>query len=318
MNPLEGAWDPMVQRFWPYAAATLLGAAIILLAVTPLLRQRKAALLREVWLRWAMWVTISALLLAALAAGRLAWVVVIGILTLFVFREYSRAVGLWQDWGLQAVVYVFIGLFTVTAWGYVLESDPEPGSYGLFIVLPVWATVFLLAVPVVRGGFENMLQRLALAIVALVYLVFFLEHYAFMVNLPGGFGLVLFVSFLVAVNDVSAFVVGKLAGRHALRRNLSPGKTWEGAAGALVAVLAVAWLLRWLVPSVPTMHVGIMAILVAVCGVFGDLVTSVIKRDLGIKDWSTALPGHGGLLDRTNSLIFAAPVLFHYYRFFFV
>jgi predicted CDP-diglyceride synthetase/phosphatidate cytidylyltransferase len=202
MNWLEGAGDPLLLRALPIVAAVLGVAGLALLALTPVLRRRRGAMLRELWFRWALWVAIAALVLGALEGGRVSWVAAVALLTFAVLREYVRAVGLWQDWGMRAVLYAFILLAGACAYGGVLESDPEPGSYGLFIVLPVWGTVFLLAVPVLRGAFQTMLQRLALAIFGLVYLVFFLGHYAFMINLPGGVGLVLFLSFLVAANDV--------------------------------------------------------------------------------------------------------------------
>ena len=115
--------------------------------------------------------------------------------------------------------------------------------------------------------------------------------------------------------DVAAFIAGRFLGRHKLRPTLSPGKTLEGAMGGLVAVLAVAWGLRWLVPMFGPVHLAVVAALISVSGVVGDLAMSTIKRDLGIKDWSDALPGHGGILDRVNSLMLAAPVFFHYMRY---
>jgi phosphatidate cytidylyltransferase len=127
--------------------------------------------------------------------------------------------------------------------------------------------------------------------------------------------MVLFVGMLVATNDVTAFLAGRFLGRHKLRPTLSPGKTVEGAMGGLVCVLAVAWLLRWLVPMFGPVHLAVVAALISVSGVVGDLAMSTIKRDLGIKDWSDALPGHGGILDRVNSLMLAAPVFLHYMRY---
>lgn len=309
--------DPALARFLPVLLAVL-GAALLGVGVAFVaLRKRNAALAKEIVLRYAAWAVIAVLLVGALTLGRAAWIALIAVLSLLAFREYARAVGLWMDRWFQAVCYLFILLIHLTAW----VNDPNPaggqGWYGLFMAMPVYGILFVLAVPIVRGQHEHMLQRVCLAILGLLYFGWFLAHLAFLVNLPGGVGLVLFVVFLVALHDVAAFVSGKLFGRHKLRPTLSPGKTWEGALGAFVAVVALAFALRWLVPVYPAAHLAIVAGLIAVGAVMGDLSLSVIKRDLGIKDWSHLIPGHGGILDRLNSLLFAAPIFFHYTRYFF-
>jgi phosphatidate cytidylyltransferase len=179
---------------------------------------------------------------------------------------------------------------------------------------PVYATLALFAVPVLRDAPAGVRERTAAAVVAVVYLGWLPAHLAHLTTLPGGVGLALFLVFLVALNDVAAFVCGRCLGRHRLRPALSPAKTWEGAAGGLAAVVAAAWLLRWLVPAFGPAQVLGAAVLIAVGGTVGDLALAAIKRDLRIKDWSTAIPGHGGVLDRTNSLLFAAPLFTHFAR----
>lgn len=309
--------DPLLKAFVPVIVAVLAAALLLVSLLWLTLRRRAPGLVREVWLRYVAWLGITAVVLGALAAGRTAWIVLVGVMSLAAFREYARAVGLWMDRAFQAVVYVFILLIHVCAWWPYPDASPEPGWYGLFMAMPVYATLAILTVPIARDQFEHMLQKTCLAILGLVYFGWLLAHLAYLVNLPSGVGLVLFLAFLVGINDVAAFVAGKLAGRHKLRPRLSPGKTWEGAAGAFVVALMVAWLLRWLIPAYSLPHVLVVAALVSVGGMLGDLALSTIKRDLGIKDWGELIPGHGGLLDRVNSLIFSAPIFFHYTRYFF-
>lgn len=302
--------EPVVWRFAALVALVIGVAGAAFLVATPWLR-RKPELWQEVGLRIVAWGAIAGLLIGAAAAPRTAWVVVLGVLSLLVFREYARAVGLWKDRSFLAIGYGFLIVLHVIVWWPYPDFFDGPGWYGLFLVMPVWGIVFLLLVPILRDRSQHMLRDIALMMIGMVYFGFFLAHFAYMRNLTGGVGLALWLGFLVAINDVSAFIGGKLLGRHKLRPTLSPGKTWEGAAVSLVVVVAVAWGLQWLVPRFEAWQVLVASVIVSIAAVVGDLTTSVIKRDLGIKDWSQALPGHGGLLDRANSLIYAAPIVFH-------
>jgi phosphatidate cytidylyltransferase len=309
--------DPLVASFAAVIASVLVAAVVLIALVSCVARRRRPELVRELWLRWVSWVAIALVLLGALSAGRSAWVALIALLSAAAFREFGRAVGLWRDRSFVALGYGSIVAIYVTAWWPFDAATPERGWYGLFTAMPAYVTLATLTLPIVRGRFEHMVQQACLALLAVIYFGWALAHLAFLVNLPGGTGIVLWLCFLVAVNDVAAFVTGKLFGRRTLRPALSPGKTWEGALGGLVVVLAVGWGLRWLVPAYPAAHVVILAVLVSAGGVLGDLALGVMKRDLGMKDWGTAIPGHGGVLDRLNSLVFTAPICFHYTRYFF-
>ncbi len=306
----------MIDAFLPILAGVLGAAVVGFAAITPWLRPRKPDLWKEIGLRIAAWIGIAVVLIGALWLGRVWWIVVLGVLGILVMREYVRAVGLWADRGILTVLYLFVVALHVVAWWPYPNFFPIQGWYGLFQVLPMWGIVALTLVPILRGSADKMLQKLALSIFGMVYFGWFLGHASFMVNLSHGTGPVLWLAFLVAVNDVAAFIAGKLFGKHRLRARLSPGKTIEGSIGSLLVVVAVGTAMHAYVPF-PMWGAALVAALVSLCAVLGDLTTSVIKRDLGIKDWSHALPGHGGFLDRTNSLIYAAPVFFHTMVFFY-
>jgi phosphatidate cytidylyltransferase len=113
------------------------------------------------------------------------------------------------------------------------------------------------------------------------------------------------------INDVAAFTFGKLFGKHPLRSNISPKKTWEGAMGALAVSMLLPWLLRFSFPHFGTIQLLLTGLIIGVGGQFGDLAVSVIKRDIGIKDMGAAIPGHGGVLDRIDSLVYSVPLFFH-------
>ena len=110
---------------------------------------------------------------------------------------------------------------------------------------------------------------------------------------------------------MGAFAFGKLFGKHPLRSNISPKKTLEGAAGALAFSLALPWALRFSFPHFGPAQLFLTGLIVAVGGQLGDLSISVIKRDIGVKDMGAAIPGHGGVLDRIDSLIYTAPLFLH-------
>ena len=134
-------------------------------------------------------------------------------------------------------------------------------------------------------------------------------------NTTPGEWLVIFVSACTFMSDTGALFVGKALGRHKLAPAISPGKTWEGSlGGVLTSLVTGAALGLWL--HLPLVHALGLAALCAVFGQIGDLCESALKRDLGVKDFGTVLPGHGGILDRIDSLLFSAPLAYYYVLFF--
>jgi phosphatidate cytidylyltransferase len=128
--------------------------------------------------------------------------------------------------------------------------------------------------------------------------------------------LLLFLVVVVQSSDVLQFVWGKLVGRRKIAPTISPNKTWEGFFGGVACATLVGAGLWWATPFNPW-QAAAMSFVIAVAGFAGGLVMSAIKRDRGVKDFGSLLPGHGGVLDRIDSLLFAAPIFFHLTRFFF-
>jgi phosphatidate cytidylyltransferase len=117
---------------------------------------------------------------------------------------------------------------------------------------------------------------------------------------------------LIWASDVSAYLVGSLIGKHKLYERISPGKTWEGTIGASILTVACSFLIHQLFPELALKHWVVIAVLVSVFGTIGDLVESMFKRQAGIKDSGKIMPGHGGILDRFDSLLFVAPFVYTY------
>jgi phosphatidate cytidylyltransferase len=231
------------------------------------------------------------------------------------FREFARATRLARDCVMTGAVY--LGIFAAGA--LALATDPGlhvHGWYGTFMALPVYVIALILAIPILANRVQGQLQTLALAIVGFVYFGWMFEHLAFLANARHAYAYLLYVLLAVELNDVAAFTCGKLFGRHPLRSNISPKKTLEGAIGALAVSLLLPWALRFTFPHFQPRELLLAGLIVGIGGQFGDLAISVIKRDVGIKDMGTAIPGHGGILDRIDSLIYAAPLFFHMVRYF--
>src|SRR5207249_2532249 len=132
--------------------------------------------------------------------------------------------------------------------------------------------------------------------------------------------MLLWLILCVEFNDVFAYIVGKSLGRARLAPNTSPNKTVAGAVGAIILTTVLAAGLGSIVFSSTAvgspLKLILLGLILSSAGQLGDLTLSSIKRDLGIKDWAATFPGHGGLLDRFNSLLFAAPAVFHYVGYF--
>jgi phosphatidate cytidylyltransferase len=185
------------------------------------------------------------------------------------------------------------------------------------MALPVYVVCLILIVPIARNRTSGQLQNSALAVLGFIYVGWMFSHVGFLANSAHAYGYLLFLLLAVETNDVAAFTWGKLVGRRKLRDAISPNKTWGGAIGALAFSMALPWLLRFSFPHFGPLQLVLAGLIVGVGGQLGDLALSVIKRDLGVKDMGSLIPGHGGLLDRVDSLIFTAPLFFHMVRWFY-
>ena len=293
----------------------LAAALVVLLASGVIFALSRAgrvspALRRELWLRTGSWAVLLPLMLGPVLLGRV-WVVgAVTLLGLLCLREYDRATGLFREPLMAAGVAV--GILAVNFAAY-------DQWYGFFMALIPLCVVGLsvLSIPQDRPG--GYIQRTGLAVFAFMLFGAGLGHLGYMANDPGYRPVVLLLLTSVAINDVFAFTAGKLMGGPKLLPATSPNKTISGAAGALVCTsVLVALVAQPIFHGGPLGHWGLLLTLgaiVSVAGQAGDLMLSSIKRDLGIKDMGTVIPGHGGLLDRFNSLLLVAPAAFHYLRY---
>ena len=196
------------------------------------------------------------------------------------------------------------------------------GWYGMFVVfIPVYVFLFLPARMVLTGDTQGFLRTASQLHWSLMTTVFAFSHVAFLLVLPAdglqtGALLVLFLVGLTEFNDIAQYLWGKSLGRIRVIPKVSPNKTLAGLLGGVVTTAVAAMILGPLLTPLNWPMALLAGVIIGITGFCGDVVMSAIKRDIGVKDSGTLLPGHGGILDRLDSLIFTAPVFFHFIRYF--
>lgn len=195
--------------------------------------------------------------------------------------------------------------------------------YGLFtILIPVYGFVLLPALSALSGDTDAFLARNTKIQWGLMLTVYCISHAPalLMLDIPGyegrGMLLLLFLLVVVQLSDVLQYVFGKLFGKRPVAPKVSPSKTVEGLVGGSLSATAIGTALWWITPFSPA-QAGLLSLLIVGCGFLGGLALSAVKRSLGAKDWGVIIDGHGGMLDRMDSVCFAAPVFFHVVRYWF-
>jgi phosphatidate cytidylyltransferase len=214
--------------------------------------------------------------------------------------------------GLQWLDSVHDGIWMRSDFGFLYSPDRTPLPPDIALVLFVLGAAALAVTR--RTPWRDAIAALCADCAAILLIALPLS---FLVSLhasqPLGPRMVLFLLILLWAGDSLAYFAGRAMGRHRMAPELSPGKTWEGAAANLLGSLIVAFVAaRWI--PLPPIHLAAMAALANLAGQLGDLTESAYKRAAGAKDSGVILPGHGGMLDRVDSLIFAAPVVWYYFR----
>jgi len=157
---------------------------------------------------------------------------------------------------------------------------------------------------------KDVTQNLATTLLGVVYVPFFAGHVVLMTGLEHGPAITICYLGLTALNDVGAFATGVFFGKHPMAPSISPKKSWEGAIGATLLMFVLALIAGPLITPFTLGTALLLATTVSIVSPLGDLASSVVKRDLGLKDWGNVLPGHGGLLDRIDALLFVAPAAY--------
>ncbi len=301
-----------------YLFGGVLGILLVATIVGQILRWRVGQndVIANLNARIRAWWIMSAVFAVSLATGGIGSVILFAILSFFALREFVTLTPT-RPADHAALFWVF---FVITPLQYYLVATQW---YGLFAVLiPVHAFLFIPSRIAIARAAAAFLERSAKIQWGLMVCVYCVSHAPalLMLNIPGFEGknarLLFFLVVIVQLSDVLQYVWGKLLGRHKIAPVISPSKTWEGFVGGVLTATALGGGLWWWTPFNVWQATG-MAFAITMIGFAGGLTMSAIKRDRGVKDWGAAIEGHGGVLDRIDSICFAAPIFFHLTRYFF-
>jgi phosphatidate cytidylyltransferase len=293
MSPAAALSDPVFRAY----VGIVLGVLIVAGAVLALLQFVFHIEQGSIWKTYRSWLWMVPLAVAMIFAGRAPFIIGVTALALLGFKEFALVSGLVRDRWLTGVIYAGIVMVGIAS----LTRTSLTG-----VAVSVLALILFL--PILRNAARGVVQRMSLGVVAFLYLGWMFGHLGSLANATNAYGYLCYLIFATEGNDVAGFTFGKIFGRHPLRSEISPRKTWEGALGALAVSMALPWLLRFSFPFFGPRQFLLIGLIVGIGAPLGDLSISVIKRDLGAKDWGAAIPGHGGILDRIDSLIFVAPL----------
>jgi phosphatidate cytidylyltransferase len=263
------------------------------------------------------WWIMSAIFVLTMVVGQIGSLFLFALMSLLALREYITLIPtrradhhtlLWTFFVVTPVQYYLIGI----RW------------YGLFaILLPVAVLVLIPTRIALSGDTEHFLERAAKIQFGIMICVYCLSYAPalLMLKIPGFEGksprLLLFLVLIAQMSDVLKYTWGKLIGRHQIVPGVSPNKTWEGFVGGVLSATAIGASLWRFTPFRPWPAAG-LSLVIALLGAAGGLVMSAIKRDAHVKDFGSLIEGHGGMLDRIDSICFAAPFFFHIVRYYYV
>jgi phosphatidate cytidylyltransferase len=305
-------------------ASVVAGIVVVLTAATAVgqtLRARvetaaRTAAIANLNARILSWWVMCAVVLGSLFLGPIGAIVLFAVLSGGALREFFALTPMRR--GDHRVLLLVFFVSIPLQYGLVAAR-----WYGLFaILIPVYGALCVSAAAALAGDTVRFLERIARMQWGLMACVYSVSHAPalLMLDIPGYAGqnakLLLYLILVVESSDVLQYIWGKLCGRHAIAPTVSPGKTVEGFAGGIATATLLGCALSPITPFT-VWQSALLSLTVTILGFAGGLVMSAIKRDRGVKDFGTAIAGHGGILDRIDSLCFAAPVFFHLTRYFF-
>lgn len=303
----------------------LIGGIVCLLAVASLigwiLRRRvgegqSSAVIDNLNARIRAWWVMVAIFSAAFLAGTNATLVMFALISFFALREFITLTPT-RLGDHRALSVAFFILVPVQYWLIGIHW------YALFaIFIPVYAFLLLPALSALSEDAENFLERTAKIQWGIMITIYCISHAPalMLIDIPGFEGqnalLLFYLVLVVQLSDVLQYVFGKLFGKTKIAPVISPSKTVEGFVGGALSATLIGAAMWWITPFTPLQSAG-MAFIIVLMGFLGGLSLSAVKRSLGAKDWGSMIEGHGGMMDRMDSISFAAPIFFHLTRYFF-
>jgi phosphatidate cytidylyltransferase len=313
--------SPAVQYVF---VSVLVALALATAAVAVKMRRQPERDFRELWLRVRTWWMIVGLFMVSVLLNRGGVLIFFGFVSVLALREYLTLVpARAADWRVLSLVFASIPLQY-----YWIYSE----WYGMFIIfIPVYLFLLIPTRLVTMGVTDGFLQSTSALHWGLMTTVFSISHAAYLLVLkPGanprwpltwptgadatniGAGLLLFLVMLTELNDIFQYLWGKSFGHNPVAPHVSPKKTWAGLIGGVATTTLLGAIVGPWLTFMDWQHSLLAGLLIGLAGFAGDLSISALKRDLHVKDSGTTLPGHGGILDRIDSLTYTAPLFFHF------
>jgi len=301
--------DSSVLWFVAGLYGLLVFASLLLLALKRKLPEKDY---HEIALRIRSWWVMVTVFTGAMLLSRTISIWFFGLLSFLALKEYLSMIPTRRA-DRRVLLWCYL---TIPLQYYWVASE----WYGMFIIfIPVYVFLFLPLSMIRIGETRNFLHAAGTLHWGTMTMVFSLSHVAFLLTMPkteimhaGGAGLVLYLVFLTQINDIAQFCWGKLFGKRKIVPTVSPNKTWEGFIGGVITTSLLALLAGPVLVGMPMWALLFTGALISAAGFVGDVTISALKRDIGVKDSGSMLPGHGGILDRLDSLTYSAPLFFHF------
>jgi phosphatidate cytidylyltransferase len=288
-------------------------AILVIASVSRLLLDKKkpGKDFTELHQRIQSWWWMIIILFVCLVVSKTAAISLFGFISFLALKEFFSIVATRQA-DRRVIFWAYLAIPVQYYWVSI-------GWYGMFIIfIPIYIFLLLPMRMVLIGETKGFIRSVGITHWGVMLTVFSLSHIAYLLMLPvkntnaGGMGLVIFLIFMTQFNDVAQYIWGKTLGRRKIIPKVSPNKTWEGFLGGVFTITLISgFVAPYLTPL--TFTYGLFGgLIISLSGFIGDVVISSVKRDLEIKDSGSLIPGHGGILDRFDSLTFTAPLFFHY------
>tara|TARA_B100000427_G_C15512320_1_gene596782 strand:+ start:664 stop:1617 length:954 start_codon:yes stop_codon:yes gene_type:complete len=273
-------------------------------------RLRPSKLVDEMMLRTKSWWGMCFVFLFASTVHPTVTYIGLAFLSFFALREIYTLLEL-RDADRSTLLVCYLSIPIQYYFAY-------QGWYTMFLIfIPVFMFVIIPFLLVLSGDSNDIIRSMCILPTSLMLGVFGISHLGLLVSFPemntddiSGKALLLFLIFITEANDIMQFIFGKIFGRNRILPEISPNKTWEGFIGGVVSTTIIGYYMGFLTP-LNTWQLILISFCISVLGFMGDAIISAVKRDFGVKDMSDSIPGHGGFLDRIDSLSTTSSPFFH-------
>lgn len=294
----------MVANLYLLKHTLLIYAFIFVLAIIITIIFHKTDWGRDMLKAIVSWLIIFIVFLITAYSGKTAFSCLIFLIALLAVREYYILNGVWNF----PFIVVSVIFLLATLYAIIFQR------FKLFYLIPGISVLLFFPCLLFRTPLELINKKVGIGVFGLIYWGWLPFHFSLLHRLEHGFGYIILLCTMFALNDNTAYYVGKLLGKKGkkLAPKISPGKTWIGETGGFLMTFLVVLAFRYTVLHFSYVRLFFTALIVGLLIPVGDLIESAMKRDIGVKDSGSIIPGHGGIMDRFDSWVFTAPIIYYY------